>query len=106
MLFFRRYFVLSGTTLEYFNKIGAKTPFGAVRLIDVVAVENSVVPDAPLNSFDLRTRNRIFTLVADNEADMVKWALAITKGMTSGNLSKKEVHPSSLTTHAQTQLAR
>lgn len=48
-----------------------------------MSVEESVVPDAPANSFDLRTKERLFTLAADNSTEMVNWALAITAAISN-----------------------
>lgn len=52
---------------------------GVVALQEVLSVEESIVPDAPQNALDLRTKDRLYTLAAETEADMLRWALAITQ---------------------------
>jgi hypothetical protein len=50
---------------------------------DVVSVEDSVVPDAPAHCMDLRTKERLYTLAADNATELVNWALAITAAISN-----------------------
>jgi hypothetical protein len=102
----RRYFCLQGTTLSYYREIDAETPAGAVKLDEVLSVEDSVVPDAPPNSIDLRTKDRIFTLAADNSTEMVNWALAITAAISNKGTTGRQGRAASETGEGEIQWKR
>eukprot|EP00618_Florenciella_parvula_P026676 CAMPEP_0119487950 /NCGR_PEP_ID=MMETSP1344-20130328/13878_1 /TAXON_ID=236787 /ORGANISM="Florenciella parvula, Strain CCMP2471" /LENGTH=192 /DNA_ID=CAMNT_0007522855 /DNA_START=57 /DNA_END=631 /DNA_ORIENTATION=+ len=79
--FTKRFFVLESSSLKYYREMTSDTPAGAVRLEDVLEITASIVPDADKYSFDLRTADRIFTLSAESNEMMVKWALAVSQAI-------------------------
>ena len=79
--FTKRFFVLESSSLKYYREMTSDTPAGAVRLEDVLEITASTVPDADKYSFDLRTADRIFTLSAESNEMMVKWALAVSQAI-------------------------
>ena len=38
---------------------------------ELLDVQESIVPDAPQNSIDLKTADRLYTVAADTESEMV-----------------------------------
>mmetsp|Transcript_28858 Transcript_28858/g.84244 ORF Transcript_28858/g.84244 Transcript_28858/m.84244 type:complete len:855 (-) Transcript_28858:321-2885(-) len=79
--FQRRYFVLQGTTLKYFREIDSTAAAGSIDLMELNSVEESIVPDAPAYALDLRAKDRLYTVAAETETDMLRWALAVTQAI-------------------------
>jgi hypothetical protein len=73
----RRFFELRPQQLVYFRAQDDAMPAGIIELKDVVAIERSVVPDAPPFAIDLRTRERLFTVAAESEAGLAVWVTAL-----------------------------
>ncbi|NDD59051.1 MAG: hypothetical protein EBZ47_07385, partial [Chlamydiae bacterium] len=51
---------------------------GEVDLKDIVAIDVSHLYDAPSHSLDLISADRHYTVTADNQETMLKWAYAIS----------------------------
>ena len=84
-----RYFVLEGgSQLVYYKDENASTASGSIDLTEIEKVTPSHVVDAPPDSLDLVGEERVFTLAAEGEEEMLRWALVLQ--MAIDNLANQE----------------
>ena len=76
----RRYFVLDTEKkmLWYYMDDSSSEVKGEVDLKEIVAIDISHVHDAPSHSLDLISADRHYTVTADSQEIMLKWAYAIS----------------------------
>lgn len=77
--FNRRYFVLDKEKkmLWYYQDENSSDSKGEVDLKEIIAVDLSHIHDAPSHSIDLISAERHYTVTADSQEIMLKWAYAI-----------------------------
>lgn len=75
--FKRRYFVLDGYDLRYYKDEKARDYVGRIDLGTVLEVRKSADADAPLQSLDLVTDARIFTVSAESIDEYEEWKVRL-----------------------------
>lgn len=106
----RRYFVLDTAKkmLWYYYDERAVDVKGEVDLKEIIAVDISHVHDAPSHSIDLISAQRHYTITADSQEEMLKWAYAITLALGKERLGlgkSKEEKARALATQAPRKLS-
>ena len=104
----RRFFVLDAEKrmLWYFQDDQSSEVKGEVDLKDIIAVDASHVHDAPSHSLDLISADRHYTVTAESQQEMLRWAYAISLLIARGGSGQSATEKAkALATHAPQRLA-
>ena len=104
----RRYFVLSilEKKLRYYETADSKTEKGVIDLNTIEAIDYSHVCDAGIFSFDLISKDKHFTLTAENKDDCHRWCLAIKRCLKTDQMYKKKAQGTTGESALQLEKAR